>query len=108
MSNLSAQVYGALCCSFNADASPTFFLNRGFSATIVRTGAGDYTLTIADGQGVNLQTGAMVNATIQGATPGMISAEPLTTTTVRIRTLNAAGAATDLDFWLEVQQIAAT
>lgn len=108
MSNLSGQVYGDICCSFNADASPAFFLNRGFSSTIVRTGVGDYTLALADGAGVNLQTGACVRSAIQGATPGMISVEPLTVTTMRVRTLNAAGAAADLDFWLDIQQITAT
>lgn len=108
MSNLSAQVYGDICCSFAAGVSPAFLLNRGFSATIVRTGVGDYTLALQDGAGVNLSTGACVKATIQGAVQGFIAIEPLTTTTMRVRTANAAAAATDLNFWLDIQQIAAT
>lgn len=92
--------------AFNADVAPTYLRNVGFAApaTIVRTGAGDYTLTL--NEGINLQTEAQVQATIIGATPGMIAVEVLTTTTARIRTLNAAGAATDLDFWLRVERVA--
>lgn len=104
MPTLANTVYGILAaCSFNADPAPAYLMNRGFAAAITRTGAGDYTLTLD--QGVNFLTECIADASIQGSTPGMIAVEPLTTTTCRIRTLNAAGAATDLDFYLSITRI---
>jgi hypothetical protein len=106
MSMLSGQIMGIIAaCSFNADpATPGYNVQRGFANPgFVRNGAGDYTLTLQDG--VNTQTQGVVTGALQGNAPGMLAVEFLSTTTVRVRTLNSAGAAADLDFWLSVQEI---
>lgn len=105
MPTLAATIYGILAaCSFDAAAAPAFFVNRGFTAAITRTGPGDYTLTLD--QGVNLLTECTIDATLGGSVVGMIAVEPLTTTTLRVRTVNAAAAATDIDFYLKLTRIA--
>lgn len=88
-------------CSFNADVAPAFFVQRGFANPgFTRNGAGDYTLILQDG--VNMQTQGVVLHGMQNATAGMMAVEVLTTTTLRVRTLNSAGVATDIDFWLVI------
>ena len=95
-------------CSFNADAvTPAFFVQRGFANPgFIRNGAGDYTFTMQDG--VNMQTQGVVLQGLQSNTAGMMAVEVLTTTTLRVRTLNSAGVAADLDFWLTVMEAGPT
>jgi hypothetical protein len=105
MPSLTGNVLGyAAFCSFNTDAvTPAFFVQRGFANPgFVRNGTGDYTLTLEDG--VNMQTQGVVLMGLQNSTAGMIAVEVLTTTTLRVRTLNSAAAATDIDFWLTVME----
>lgn len=90
-------------CSFDAAVGASFNVQRGFANPgFLRNGAGDYTLTLQDG--VNAQTQGVVLQGIQGAVAGCIAVEFLTTTTIRVRTTDNAGAATDLDFWLLVME----
>lgn len=91
-------------CSFNADAAAAaFFVQRGFTSPgFLRNGVGDYTFTLSDG--VNMQTQGVVLGALQNATAGMMAVEVLTTTTFRVRTLNSAAAATDIDFWITVYE----
>lgn len=102
MPSLAGTVCGvAASCGFNAQVGPTFQWSVGFDQSLItRTGPGDYTLTLKDA--LPLATKCAILQGLQGSVPGMIAVELLTTTTVRIRTLNAAGAATDIPFWLQI------
>lgn len=105
MSSTAGQVLGAIACSFDADAAaPKFFGQRGFANPgFTRNGVGDYTLVLQDG--VNIQTQGVCTHGLQANAPGMMAVEFLTTTTLRVRTLNSAAAAADLDFWLAIQEM---
>lgn len=109
MPSLSSAIMGLIAvASFDGDATtPAYRMSRGFTSAITRTGAGDYTLTLTDG--VNAQTQALVQATSAHNAFACISVEFLTTTTLRIRTAVLAATpsvtATDIDFWIQVQEI---
>ena len=102
MPSLAGTVCGvAAACGFNAQVGPTFQWGVGFNqALITRTGPGDYTLTLTGA--LPLATKCSIKSGLQGSALGMIAVEMLTTTTIRIRTVNPAAAATDISFWLEI------
>lgn len=76
--------------------TPLFALNRGFSPTITRNGAGDYTLTI-ETEGLTAAD-CQVLCTVSGATPAVVAVERASATTIRVRTVTDAGVATDFGY----------
>lgn len=105
MPSLYPTVVGTFAAaSFDADAAAAAFrVQRGFANPgFSRTGAGDYTFTLLDA--INLSTEAVCKAGINQNASGMVAIEPLTTTTMRVRTFTGANAAADIDFWLEVNK----
>lgn len=99
MSNYIAPQGLHAACSFDADAAAAAFRNqRGFSS-LLRNGAGDYTLTMTEGIA---QAQAVIQATTNGGAAAMIDAQWVTATTVRIRTMDNAAMAADVDFCLSI------
>jgi hypothetical protein len=86
---------------------PTYNLNRGFLG-VVRNGAGDYTLTLQDGLNVGFNAAGVEGyAKAYCAAAGIAQCNIIqpSLTTLQVRTFNAAGAATDGDFNVEVSNI---
>lgn len=99
MSNYTAPQGLHAACSFDADAAAAAFRNqRGFSS-LLRNGAGDYTLTMTDGIA---QAQAVIQATTNGGAAAMIDAQWATATTIRVRTMSNAAMAADIDFSIAV------
>jgi len=87
--------------SIVSGVGPTFLYNRGF-ASVVRNGAGDYTLTLESG-GVDAAQ-CNIQCTSRGAV-GLIFAVVHTSDTAKqILETSNAGAATDGDFDVTVTQ----
>lgn len=74
--------------------------NFGVSG-VVRNGAGDYTVTHLD-QAIN--AGGRRATPIGGATAHMMHVDPLTATTTKVLSFDAAGAAADSSFCFEMTQ----
>lgn len=105
MSSLAGNVYGNFAiASYDADAAaPAFRRQRGFNNTAVRNGAGDYSLTTQEA--CDFANEAIVKTGILAATAGMIGVEAVSTTVLRVRSLDSAAMAADRDFWIEVTKI---
>lgn len=86
-------------CSFDADAAAAAFRNQRGFASFVRNGAGDYTLTLSDGI---IQNQACIQCTTNSGTVAASDAQWVTATTIRVKTATDAGAATDMDFSIQV------
>lgn len=84
-------------CAVNASASPTYDVNQGFSASITRNGAGDYTLTLS--QSYTLASVIPV-ACLATTAAGSISVSIASSSTFRVRTWDDSNVAADLDFHL--------
>lgn len=110
MGNLITSTQGeAACASVDADAAAAAFRNnRGFSA-LLRNGAGDYSLTLANAQ--NMATYGNCQVTLQGNVTGLTSVEVVSDTVLRVRTwscsvgMDADTAAADLDFWIRCMPV---
>jgi len=97
----------AACFVDSDGAAPTYRRQRGFAATaIVRTGAGDVTLTLAEPLDIGALADRMILATVEGPALHTISVEQASATTLRVRTNTItavpAVAPADLDFHLVV------
>lgn len=106
MGNLNAVAQGDLALA-HVDVTagaPTFDFNRGFSA-IADTGPGVVTLTLSNAQ--NLTDNALVSVTpSSGATFAVATVEAASTTSIVVRTFDAAGAALDdIGFWIRVTPV---
>lgn len=84
------------CAVVAGGVSPTYTKQRGFTATIARGGAGNYTLTL-DGGGVDA-TECIDNIQPRGATVGHFSVVHTSDTAKQIIFTDGGGTATDVDF----------
>jgi len=89
-------------CAVNGLGAASFVINVG-CATVTRAGVGDYTLTIANPIGT---TEALALAVIGSGLTGVINLLTLSTTQVRVRTFDLAGAALDTVWGLVVFKVA--
>jgi hypothetical protein len=102
MGALEISDLGHAMCKVQAGVSPSFALNRGFSA-LVRNGAGDYTLTFDDPIDANESTAQVQCLGASGDVAG--SYERPNDNTIRVHTVVAStGTATDINFDLFVQR----
>lgn len=76
--------------------------SRGLSTAATRTSAGIYVMTLAN---ATPGASAIAVATIRSAAEGNISVVDTSDTVKTINVFNSAGAAADLDFDVEMQQI---
>ncbi len=112
-SSLAQTILGTKACAWvDSDAAaPTYRRSRGFAVgtAIVRNGAGDYTLTLSDA----LDTAATGDVLLSGGCNhnafAALAIELASATTLRTRTavLTAVPAvtATDLDFWIKIEEM---
>lgn len=110
MSSLAQNVLGTgAFCSLTAQVGPVFAVNRGF-ASVVRNGAGDYSLTLSDAFALNTQ--GLVRLTLQSAAFASGAVEIVSATVLRVRTalltVVPAVTATDISFWIEVLEAGPT
>lgn len=75
--------------------------SRGI-ASGVRNGAGDWTITMSAAVDVNRIN---VQVTPAGSTAVEVAAEVASSTTIRVRAVNNAAAATDVDFFIAVDLV---
>lgn len=106
---MSATLVGTIrglfaCANVTAQVGPLLTNSRGFSG-VARNGAGDYTLTMQDGLTLLGDNGGIAKVQTYGATPGLNSVEQLSPTTLRVRTLDAAGAALEANFGIQIQDV---
>lgn len=108
-SSLAPQTLGDLAnCWVDSDAvTPVYRSQRGFANTaITRTSAGVYVLTLSDA--LSLTIDALLTMGVQHTTFASIAANLTSATTITTSTAVLAVAptitATDLDYWLKVQQ----
>lgn len=103
MSNFNAGIMGGVFASVDGDAAaPAFFRNNGF-ASLVRTAAGVYTMTLAEP--IEMSVSGLVQCTPRAAT-GVFAVVSITSTTVLVvRLFTDAGIASDSDFWIEVIEL---
>lgn len=99
-SSLGPQVLGDLAVAHVtvAAGTPAFDSNRGF-ASLADTGAGVVTMVLKDAQ--NLTTAGLCLVTVDNATFAAATVSITDTTTLVVRTWDAAGAALDnISFWI--------
>lgn len=107
-SALGVQVLGTKAVAFvDSDAvTPVYFRQRGFAGAITRTGAGDYTLTLGDA--VDTASNLIITTGIRNTAGAFLAVELLSSTALRVRafatTTVPAITATDLDFWIKVEE----
>jgi hypothetical protein len=88
-----------------AQVGPVYTAMRGFVSPPLRNGAGDYTLTLQDGLTLNTDGGGTAKVQAYGATPACTSVEQVDATHLRVRTTDAAGAALEANFGIEIQDV---
>lgn len=84
------------CAIVAGGVSPTYTKQRGFTATVARAGAGNYTITL-DGGGIDA-TESIENLQVRGATLSHFSIVHTSDTAKQILMTDAAGTALDADF----------
>jgi len=95
MASLAETVYGTFAlCSFAPGAAGAYNNSRGFNAAFTRNGVGDYSLNITEP--VALATEATIEVTPVAAALANAVVELVSTTVIRVRCFDAAGAAADI------------
>jgi hypothetical protein len=92
-------------CRFDADASPAFLTNKGFGASITRTGAGNYVLTLDTPCDALAMICAACIIEDQPATGAGISVQAVSDTTINVTTSDMTALA-DFDFSLAIFKLA--
>lgn len=112
MPSLDRIILGTLAVA-SVDGTGAYISQRGFTADPpVHNGAGDNTLALTDG--LDLENDGTVTVGSNRNGPAFIAVEYLTTTSFRVRTaaLTIAGTitilATNVDFWVQIDEIAPT
>ncbi len=89
----------------DGSTTPTYISNRGFTPTIVRNGAGDYTHTLDVGRALDDNVmGVFVSP--KGPTPFAISSEHQSNNQIRVRMIDVIYAqGIDGDYYIRVVRI---
>lgn len=106
MGNLNAVSQGdlALARVTNAAGASSFGMNRGF-ASVTHTAAGVYTLVLDQAQ--DLDSAAVVTVTPVSATFAALTVSVTNTTTLVVRSWDAAAMALDdIPFWIRITPVA--
>lgn len=88
-------------CSVVAQVGPAFNCSRGF-ASVVRSGAGIYVLTLTEAVPQNR---IVIQATLNTSVAGCIGARWVTATTIEVRTFDNLAVATDINFNVTVERV---
>ena len=104
MPSLASQVLGLNACAVVPAGAAAFTRQRGF-AGLVHNGAGDVTLTLKNGLDFANGAGYALVQIHAAAAAGPTTVQYVDATHIRVLTTNAAGAATDEAFSIEVKEI---
>lgn len=105
MSSMTENVQGYHALASVTGGNPaTYNRQRGFAAAIVRNGAGDHTLELKEGLDLAGGNGVCLGG-LNADQAGQIGIQVVDATHLRVRTMDAAGVAADLSFWLALMPI---
>ena len=82
----------------------TYNRQRGFAAGITRNGVGDHTLELSEALDLAGGNGLCLSG-LNANQAGQLGVQVVDGTHLRVRTMDAAGVAADLSFWLALMPI---